>query len=82
MRVYRTIIAVRLRGLFKWSDHFKRRRFLDTVSPIGVNPFELVTSYKTRVGLSDCDYNGHLSNSAYAKVCHILHFDQVMTDVC
>jgi hypothetical protein len=68
VRVFTSVVSVRLRGLFKWFDHVKRRAFIKEISPIGENPFELTVAYRTTCGLSDSDYNGHLSNSAYAKV--------------
>ncbi|KAF8316483.1 uncharacterized protein EI90DRAFT_2912454, partial [Cantharellus anzutake] len=67
LRTFGSVIQVRLQGLFKWFNHDKRRRFVEHLSPIGEDPFELTVTYATTVGLSDCDYNGHLSNSAYAK---------------
>ncbi|KAF9512560.1 hypothetical protein BS47DRAFT_1345337 [Hydnum rufescens UP504] len=67
LRVFASVVSVRLRGLFKWFNHMKRRAFIKEISPIGENPFELTVTYRTTCGLSDSDYNGHLSNSAYAK---------------
>ena len=67
VRVFWSIITIRLRGLLKWSDHSKRRQFVKELSPIGENPFDICVTYKTTVGLTDTDYNGHLSNSSYAK---------------
>ena len=68
VRVFKSVAEVRLRGLFKWFDHMKRRAFIKEISPIGENPFDFTVTYRTTCGLSDSDYNGHLSNSAYAKV--------------
>lgn len=61
--------------------------WLDSITPIGENPLDKVTVYKTRASefspylwwpdesllgaqaVDECDFNGHLSNSSYAKVC-------------
>jgi len=67
VRVFWSIIVIRFRGLLKWSNHTKRRQFVKQISPIGENPFDICVTYKTTVGLTDTDYNGHLSNSSYAK---------------
>lgn len=50
--------------------HPWRRAFINGLSPIGANPFELTVAYKERVWFDDLDYNIHLSNSSYAKVSH------------
>lgn len=67
VRVFSNIAAIRLRGLLKWTNHERRRRFVNQLTPIGENPFGICVTYRSTVGLSDTDYNGHLSNSAYAK---------------
>ncbi|KIK74397.1 hypothetical protein PAXRUDRAFT_836001 [Paxillus rubicundulus Ve08.2h10] len=51
--------AERARTLVAW---------VEGLSPVGANPFELVTVYRTWAGLDDSDMFGmHLSNSSYAK---------------
>ncbi|OJA19425.1 hypothetical protein AZE42_02279 [Rhizopogon vesiculosus] len=39
----------------------------EALCPIGANPFELVTVQHGWATVDDSDYNGHLSNSSYAK---------------
>ncbi|KAG1739115.1 uncharacterized protein EDB91DRAFT_391786 [Suillus paluster] len=39
----------------------------ETLCPIGANPFKLVTVQHGWTTVDDADYNGHLSNSSYAK---------------
>ncbi|KAJ7210522.1 hypothetical protein GGX14DRAFT_625914 [Mycena pura] len=38
------------------------------ISRVGKNPLEATTSYTSWAGLDDCDYNFHMSNSAYPKI--------------
>ena len=38
------------------------------LSPVGVNPFQSETVFKTRATPDACDFNIHLSNSSYAMV--------------
>ncbi|KAG2069670.1 hypothetical protein BDR04DRAFT_1101342 [Suillus decipiens] len=40
----------------------------ENLCPIGANPFELVTIQHGWTSVDDADYNGHLSNSSYAKI--------------
>ncbi|KAG8848274.1 hypothetical protein FRB96_001247 [Tulasnella sp. 330] len=47
----------------------KHRKWLGKISNIGGSPFELVSKIQCHAGLDDIDYNGHLSNSSYAKAC-------------
>ncbi|KAI0048479.1 hypothetical protein FA95DRAFT_1582186 [Auriscalpium vulgare] len=44
-----------------------KQAWWESMSPIGVNPLDEVSVYKTWAGPDDCDYNLHLSNSSYAK---------------
>jgi hypothetical protein len=37
-------------------------------SPVGQDVFTVISVFKTKATLDDCDWNGHLSNSSYAKV--------------
>jgi hypothetical protein len=61
---------LRLRILFKPKE--VRAKILadwgEALCPIGANPFELVTVQHGWTSVDDADYNGHLSNSSYAKV--------------
>lgn len=60
---------LRLRILFKPKE--LRAKILsdwgEGLCPIGANPFELVTIQHGCTTVDDADYNGHLSNSSYAK---------------
>ncbi|KAG1781953.1 hypothetical protein EV702DRAFT_1177068 [Suillus placidus] len=60
---------LRLRILFKPKE--LRAKILsdwgEGLCPIGANPFELVTVQHGCTTVDDADYNGHLSNSSYAK---------------
>ncbi|KAG9004895.1 hypothetical protein FRB94_001976 [Tulasnella sp. JGI-2019a] len=47
----------------------KHRQWLGKISNIGGSPFELVSKIQCHAGIDDIDYNGHLSNSSYAKAC-------------
>jgi hypothetical protein len=37
-------------------------------APVGKEIFEVVSVFRTKASFDDCDWNGHLSNSSYAKV--------------
>lgn len=60
---------LRIRILFKPKE--VRAKILadwgEGLCPIGANPFELVTVQNGWTSVDDADYNGHLSNSSYAK---------------
>jgi len=43
-------------------------QWLDSISPVGAHPFSIIVPYKTWASLDDSDFNGHLSNSSYAKI--------------
>ncbi|KAG0708710.1 hypothetical protein DFH29DRAFT_891685 [Suillus ampliporus] len=60
---------LRLRIMFK-SKKVRAKILTDwgeTLCPIGANPFELVAVQHGWTTVDDADYNGHLSNSSYAK---------------
>ncbi|CAE7091089.1 unnamed protein product [Rhizoctonia solani] len=72
-RVFRSVINYRLNELFnKRGDSHK---FLTSISPIGKSVFPTadgsdsgaISVLKAWAALDDCDFNGHLSNSCYAK---------------
>jgi len=69
-------MALRLRSLFlsKEAKLEVRQKWLEKLSPVGSNPFEKVTTYRTWAGLDDCDFNLHLSNSCYAKNADMARF--------
>ncbi|KAF7982684.1 hypothetical protein HWV62_27172 [Athelia sp. TMB] len=76
VRVFRPVFALR----FRWywlrvrtvftsktlKDKIYQKWFED-LAPLGKNPFEVVTTYNTWTSIDDSDFNGHLSNSSYAK---------------
>ena len=61
--------------LLRQTPHLKRSRDIMlerwhiSNSSVDLNPCSLHVTYYTRSGFDDSDYNGHLSNSSYAKVC-------------
>jgi len=75
-RVFRPAFArrfqhnwVHLTSLFKSPVEKIRReaRWLESITPIGRDPLKMVVPYKTWASIDDSDFNGHLSNSRYAK---------------
>jgi len=46
----------------------------DSISPIGEDPFRMVIRYGSWASLDECDFNGHLSNSSYAKTLDAARF--------
>ncbi|CAL1709867.1 unnamed protein product [Somion occarium] len=76
LRVWRPVFQIKLRQtLAQLSCIFQSRRirnaenerFLESLSPVGMNPLDITSPYKTWAGPDDCDFNFHLSNSSYAK---------------
>ncbi|KAG1854184.1 hypothetical protein DFJ58DRAFT_788562 [Suillus subalutaceus] len=71
---------LRLRILFRPKE--VRTRILadwgEGLCPIGANPFELVAVQHGWTSVDDADYNGHLSNSSYAKVLDIARLKLVL----
>ncbi|KAF8745666.1 Glycoside hydrolase, partial [Rhizoctonia solani] len=72
-RVFKSVINYRLNELFtKRKDSY---RFIASLSPIGRSVFPTadgtdpgaISVLKSWAALDDCDFNGHLSNSCYAK---------------
>ncbi|KAF8978966.1 hypothetical protein BDQ17DRAFT_1382264 [Cyathus striatus] len=64
-----------LQALLKLSILFKsRKEKVDSVSPLGRNPLDMVVNYKSTAGLDDCDFYGHMSNSSYAKTLDAVRF--------
>ena len=71
--------AVRLRYLFRRCTLLLKPRatrkkleaeWLEKLSPVGANPLTWTTSYTTWCGPDDSDFNMHMSNSSYPKVCN------------
>ncbi|KAI0051605.1 hypothetical protein FA95DRAFT_1485149 [Auriscalpium vulgare] len=76
IRLIKTVIGVLLRSLWFDAKHIHlpkktraalKQAWWEALSPIGLNPFDVVAVYKTWAGPDDCDYNLHLNNSSYAK---------------
>ncbi|KAG2153265.1 hypothetical protein DEU56DRAFT_475486 [Suillus clintonianus] len=69
LRLHLQYYLLGLRNMFKPKK--VRAKILDDWSealcPIGTNPFELVTVQHGWATVDETDYNGHLSNSSYAK---------------
>ncbi|KAH9927893.1 hypothetical protein B0H21DRAFT_838213 [Amylocystis lapponica] len=83
LRVFRPVYYLRARyWLFRLSILFRPRSlrpqltaaWLDSLSPIGADPFDFCVSYKTWAGPDDCDFNMHLSNSSYPKTLDCARF--------
>lgn len=83
IRVFRPVFRIRGEyNLLLWRTmfHSKKARakriddWLDARSPVGEDPFDMVTVYKTRATMDDSDFNGHLSNSSYAKTLDSARF--------
>ncbi|KAF8957170.1 hypothetical protein BDZ97DRAFT_1847636 [Flammula alnicola] len=82
-RVFRTFFLrrfqyrwVMLRGLFKSREQklLLEDRWLDSITPVGANPFTMVVPFTSWASLDDSDFNGHLSNSSYAKTLDSARF--------
>jgi len=58
---------IRWEGFRKARTLQAKRRWFAEISCVGADPFECVSITKCYSGIDDCDYNGHLSNSCYAK---------------
>ncbi|KAJ7485010.1 hypothetical protein B0H11DRAFT_1861802 [Mycena galericulata] len=60
-----------LRHLAWWNfrrlTSLNQPQYIKSTSPIGKDPFGVVVTLNQRAGPDDCDFLGHLSNSAYAK---------------
>jgi len=57
--------AVRAKRVDEW---------LDSITPLGENPLDRVSTFKDRATFDDSDFNGHLSNSSYAKTLDSARF--------
>jgi len=69
-------LLLHLRTLLKSRADRQRETegFLVGLCPVGKNPMEFVTVYRSWASLDDCDFNGHLSNSSYAKALDMSRF--------
>ncbi|PFH48797.1 hypothetical protein AMATHDRAFT_5480 [Amanita thiersii Skay4041] len=82
-RVFRPVFAIRFRHrLLKWRTMFLSRaaqdieedKWLDSICPVGEHPLDKVVSYTSWASIDDSDFNGHLSNSSYAKTYDAARF--------
>lgn len=70
LRLHLIHFVLRVRLLFA-SPRTRAARiqaWLDSLSPVGISPFDLKVTHKAWAGPDDCDYNFHLSNSCYPKI--------------
>ncbi|KAJ3571327.1 hypothetical protein NP233_g3829 [Leucocoprinus birnbaumii] len=83
IRVFRPVFRIRAEyHLLLWRTMFCSKtaqdkridQWLDARSPIGEDPFDKISIYKTRATIDDSDFNGHLSNSSYAKTLDSARF--------
>ncbi|KAF6756163.1 hypothetical protein DFP72DRAFT_894752 [Ephemerocybe angulata] len=67
---------LKLRTMFYSQDRQARLEdeWYDSISPIGSNPMDTVILYKAWASLDESDFNGHLSNSSYAKTLDAARF--------
>ncbi|KAG9030148.1 hypothetical protein FRB95_004286 [Tulasnella sp. JGI-2019a] len=68
-KVFKAVFKLRLDKFLHARTVPDQRRWLGKISCVGGNPFEIVSTTYHYAGLDDSDYNGHLSNSCYAKAC-------------
>ncbi|KAF8870820.1 hypothetical protein BD779DRAFT_1680805 [Infundibulicybe gibba] len=82
-RVFKPAFELRLRYRLLRLRHMWKPRavqvieedaWLDSICPIGAHPFEKSISYHSRATIDDSDFNGHLSNSSYAKTIDSARF--------
>ena len=66
VRVFYGLISLRLRVAVK--RRLTRQEQLTRCSPVEKDVFRIISVFRTKATLDDCDWNGHLSNSSYAKV--------------
>ncbi|CEL58628.1 hypothetical protein RSOLAG1IB_08690 [Rhizoctonia solani AG-1 IB] len=72
-RVFKSVINYRLRELFTKREDSEK--LITALSPVGRSVFPIadgsdsgaISVLKAWAALDDCDFNGHLSNSCYAK---------------
>ncbi|EGN91776.1 hypothetical protein SERLA73DRAFT_192050 [Serpula lacrymans var. lacrymans S7.3] len=83
VRIFRPVVYLRLQyyllrlHLLFSSKEVKVKAsndWAESLSPVGAHPFEMTTVYKTWASLDESDFNGHLSNSSYAKTLDAARF--------
>ncbi|KAG6842020.1 hypothetical protein C0991_003546 [Blastosporella zonata] len=86
-RVFRPVFRIRFQhSLLRLQSIFKSKaekikaedEWLDSISPLGADPFNHVVRYNTRASIDDSDFNGHLSNSSYAKTMDSARFKSAL----
>ncbi|KAI0648962.1 hypothetical protein C8Q79DRAFT_905075 [Trametes meyenii] len=62
-------LLLRIANTFRSKEERKKKNleWLEGLSKVGTNPFDLSIAYKSWAGPDDCDFNLHLSNSSYPK---------------
>ncbi|KAG6907549.1 hypothetical protein DXG01_008535 [Tephrocybe rancida] len=87
IRVFRPVFRIRFQhSLLRLQTIFKSKagkikaedEWLDSISPVGGDPMNYVVRYNTWAGLDDSDFNGHLSNSSYAKTMDSARFKSAL----
>ncbi|KAF8060216.1 hypothetical protein FPV67DRAFT_1513845 [Lyophyllum atratum] len=86
-RVFRPVFRIRLahkmvvlRSMFK-SGATKIQaedEWLDSICPVGSDPLKYVIKYNSWASLDESDFNGHLSNSSYAKTMDAARFKSAL----
>ncbi|RXW19054.1 hypothetical protein EST38_g6814 [Candolleomyces aberdarensis] len=83
IRIWRPAIWLQVRHLFvklRSSIYSKEKsqkiedKWFESVSQLGGNPLDVTSHYKTWASIDDSDFNGHLSNSSYAKTLDAARF--------
>ncbi|PPQ82856.1 hypothetical protein CVT24_008288 [Panaeolus cyanescens] len=86
-RVFRPVFALRIqRRWMRICASFKspanrvriHDQWMESISPIGENPLQMMVPFKSWASLDDSDFNGHLSNSSYAKILDSARFKAAM----
>ncbi|GLB45721.1 putative thioesterase-like superfamily protein [Lyophyllum shimeji] len=74
--IYIQLALLRLRLLFKSRAARLREidQWRDSLCPVGADPFNYQVKYNSWASIDDCDFNGHLSNSSYAKTMDSARF--------
>ncbi|KAF8342468.1 hypothetical protein F5887DRAFT_974384 [Amanita rubescens] len=83
IRVFRPVFAIKLRHrwlnlrtalMSRQQKEIEEDVWMDRLCPVGQDPFETVVTYTSSASIDDSDFNGHLSNSSYAKTCDASRF--------
>ncbi|KAF8648197.1 hypothetical protein AX16_006336 [Volvariella volvacea WC 439] len=74
IRISYRLLRLRIFLKSKKEQELEEDKWLESISPIGENPLAMSTTFYTRVTIDDSDFNGHLSNSSYAKTLDSARF--------